>query len=81
MAEEEPADDSLCVDTDDQEAEASAYLSPQMSLRSRSDYQTVPTSQNNSEQFHSISSQIYYDENSLDHLDITPELNEALDEG
>jgi hypothetical protein len=77
MAEEEPAEDSLYMDTDDQEA--SAYLSPQMSIRSKSEYQTVTTSQN-SEQFLSISSQICED-NSFDHLDITSEIHEALDEG
>jgi len=80
MAEEEPAEDSLYMDTDQEaDQEASAYLSPQMSIRSKSEYQTVNNSQN-SEQFLSISPQIY-DDNSLDHLDVTSEIHEALDEG
>ena len=80
MAEEEPAEDSLYMDTDQEaDQEASAYLSPQMSIRSKSEYQTVNNSQN-SEQFLSISSQIY-DDNSLDHFDVTSEIHEALDEG
>ena len=80
MAEEEPAEDSLHLDTDDQDVTSiSAYLSPDISQRSRSEYHTVTTSPS-SQQFHSISSHDY-DQDSLEDIDITSEIPDALDEG
>nr|QST14989.1 ABCC5 protein [Diaphanosoma celebensis] len=80
MAEEEPAEDSLHLDTDDQDITSiSAYLSPDVSQRSRSEYHTVTTSPS-SQPFHSISSHDY-DQDSLEDIDITSEIHDALDEG
>jgi len=79
MEEEEVAvEDGLFVDTDDQEA--SAYLSPDASRRSKSDYYTVATSQI-SDQFQSISSHSYIDNLSLDGTDFTSDIHAAIDEG
>ena len=82
MAEEDPAEESLEMDSEDEDKiSPSTYVSPQMSLRSRStEYHTAATSSQYSDQFHSISSQTYgEDDPSLD--DLTNEIHYALDEG
>ena len=76
MAEVGVAEESLGEDTDDQEV--SAYLSPEVSHRSKSEYHTVTSA--SPDAFHSCMSQDN-DETLLDDIDLTSEIHDALDEG
>lgn len=82
MAEEEPAEESFSRDSDDEDKfSPSTYVSPQMSMRSRSEYHTAATDSQYSDAFQSISSRTFEGEEDVSLEDLTNEVHFALDEG